>query len=66
MLNQHNLGNFCHDNCFSYSDPPSRSWKLRWFVLESTQLSYYEKFDSTGGKPIDVKGEMGFSGCGRL
>ncbi|GMI47955.1 hypothetical protein TrCOL_g8888 [Triparma columacea] len=32
------------------------NWKLRWFVLESTQLSYFEKFDNKGGKPIDVKG----------
>ncbi len=33
------------------------NWKLRWFVLESTDLTYFESFDKNGNKPNDVKGE---------
>mmetsp|Transcript_13569 Transcript_13569/g.26960 ORF Transcript_13569/g.26960 Transcript_13569/m.26960 type:complete len:806 (+) Transcript_13569:168-2585(+) len=39
------------------------NWKLRWFILESTNLSYYEKFDAKGNKPMDVKGIYPTDGC---
>ena len=32
------------------------NWKLRWFILDSTDLSYFESFDKNGNKPNDVKG----------
>ncbi|GMH66007.1 hypothetical protein TrST_g10180 [Triparma strigata] len=39
------------------------NWKLRWFILDSTNLSYYEKFDVKGNKPKDVKGIYPTDGC---
>ena len=37
------------------------NWKLRWFILESTNLSYYEKFDAKGNMPMDVKVRPGMA-----
>jgi len=39
------------------------NWKLRWFMLESTSLSYFESFDTSYSKPHDVKGIYPCDGC---
>jgi len=39
------------------------NWKLRWFLLESTSLSYFESFDTGSNKPNDVKGLFPTDGC---
>jgi hypothetical protein len=39
------------------------NWKLRWFVLESTSLSYFESFDTSDNKPCDVKGIYPTNNC---
>jgi len=39
------------------------NWKLRWFTLESTSLSYYENFSSGSTKPQDVKGIFHTDAC---
>lgn len=40
-----------------------RTWKKRWFVLDSYEMSYYEDFDNELGRPVNEKGVYNVKGC---
>jgi hypothetical protein len=40
-----------------------RNWKVRWFILEGTKITYYENFDRASGFPSNPKGEYDVLGC---
>ena len=40
-----------------------RTWKQRWFVLDSQYLTYYENFDLKIGAPVGKKGTLLLKGC---
>jgi hypothetical protein len=40
-----------------------KTWKKRWFVLDSYEMTYYEDFDLKLGKPVDEKGVYNVKGC---
>jgi hypothetical protein len=40
-----------------------RNWKKRWFVLEGSEVSYYEDFDLNSGMPIGFKDKVSVLSC---
>lgn len=40
-----------------------RNWKKRWFVLEGTDLTYFENIDLISGIPVSQKGSLSVKGC---
>jgi hypothetical protein len=41
-----------------------RNWKQRWFELDGQELSYYEDFDLSTGRPVSFKGKANIANCG--
>lgn len=40
-----------------------KNWKKRWFILEGTYLTYYEKFSLEKDEPLNKKGTAPVHGC---